>query len=202
MHIWDYAPDALEVSVSDLLIATADYSDQLIDDNVRNVLQDLRKHLDMDVIFFSEIRDGKRMFRHVDTKAGCEVIATGGGSPLEASFCQCVLDGRLPRLVHDAARHTQSAGLPPTPFPVGAHLSTPIVLADGSIYGTLCCFSMAADPRLTEKDLQKLECVARVAARRIDTHRTAEREAAIADWKLQPLADEEKAGWSGKLRRE
>ena len=176
MHIWDYAPDALEVSVSDLIIATADYSDQLIDDNVRNVLQDLRKHLNMDVIFFSEIRDGKRMFKHVDTKPGCDLIATGGGSGLEESFCQCVLDGRLPRLVHDAAQFKKSAGLPDTPFPVGAHLSTPIVLADGSVYGTLCCFSQAADPTLTEKDLHKLECVARVAAKRINLRLATARE--------------------------
>jgi hypothetical protein len=26
---------------------------------------------------------------------------------------------------------------------VGAHLSTPIVLASGKVYGTLCCFSQA-----------------------------------------------------------
>ena len=170
MHMWDYPPEALEVSVSELLLATADYSDAMIDDNVRSVLRDLREHLGMEVIFLSEIRDGKRMFKHVDNKPGCDLIATGGGSGLEESFCQCVLDGRLPGLVNDAATHPAFSQLPATPFRVGAHLSTPIVLGNGQVYGTLCCFSQTGDENLSQRDLQKLECVARIAAKRIDAH--------------------------------
>jgi hypothetical protein len=83
LHLWDYPPDALEVTVSELLIATAATSDNLIDDSVRELLHGLRENLGMDVIFLSEIRDGQRQFKHVDTKPGCEVIATGGGSSLE-----------------------------------------------------------------------------------------------------------------------
>ncbi|WP_019042188.1 GAF domain-containing protein [Comamonas testosteroni] len=168
IHNWDYAPEALEVPVSELLLATADHSDELVDENVRLVLQELRQHLHMEVIFVSEIRNGQRMFQHVDTAPGKELIATGGGGPLEESFCQCVLDGVLPGLVHDAATHPAFSKLPATPFRVGAHLSTPIVLASGKVYGTLCCFSQAADESLTAKDLQKLECVAKITARRID----------------------------------
>ena len=80
-----------------------------------------------------------------------------------------MLGGRLPGLVHDAATHPAAPHLPATPFRVGAHLSTPIVLADGRVCGTLCSFSFAGDESLSEKDLGKLECVARVAAKRIDT---------------------------------
>jgi electron transfer flavoprotein alpha subunit len=67
IHNWDYAPEALEVQVSELLLATADRSDELVDENVRLVLQELRQHLNMEVIFVSEIRNGQRMFQHVDT---------------------------------------------------------------------------------------------------------------------------------------
>ena len=83
------------------------------------------------------------------------------------------------------------------PFRVGAHLSTPIVLADGQIYGTLCCFSMAADPSLQETDLRKLECVAKYTAKRIDVQRDAE----SGQWQLQPI-DEKKQTWNlpGKAR--
>ena len=191
MHIWDYSPDALEVSVSHLLVATADYSDDLINAQVRDVLHDLREHLGMDVIFLSEIRDGQRLFAHVDSKPGCDLIATGGGSPLGESFCQCVLDGRLPRLVHDAATHSAAPQLPATPFRVGAHLSAPIVLNSGRVYGTLCCFSQAADESLSQRDLQKLECVARVAAKRIDSHLAHERAIEMEKWQLEPLAQDQ-----------
>ncbi len=185
IHLWDYAPDALEVAMSEMLVATAEGSDELIDQNVKDVLQGLRQNLNMDVIFVSEIRDGKRMFKYVNHKPDRALIATGGGSSLEESFCQCVLDGRLPRLVHDAATCAQKEALPPTPFRVGAHLSTPIVLADGQIYGTLCCFSTQPDPDLREHDLKKLECVAKFTAKRIDVQREKESD----QWKLQPLEE-------------
>lgn len=168
IHNWDYAPEALEVEVSELLLATADQSDELIDESVRQVLHDLRQNLSMDVIFVSEIRNGQRMFKHVDTAAGKELIATGGGGPLEESFCMYVLDGRLPKLVTDVAKNPAFPLLPTTPFRIGAHISTPIVLASGKVYGTLCCFSQTADESLTAKDLHKLECVAKIAAKRID----------------------------------
>ena len=187
VHLWDYPADALEVRVSELLIATATRSDALIDDAVREVLHDLRDHLGMDVIFLSEIHDGQRTFKHVDTKPGCELIAPGGGSSLEQSFCQCVLDGRLPQLVHDAATHPAFPQLPVTPFRVGAHLSSPIVLADGRVYGTLCCFSQAADPTLTERDLMKLGSVARVAAKRIDARLKSVRDEEMARWQIEPV---------------
>lgn len=180
--------------MSELLVATAEYSDALIDQNVKDVLHGLREHLKMDVIFVSEIYNGQRMFKHVDHHADKALIETGGGSSLELSFCQCVLDGRLPPLVHDAAEHIESAKLPATPFRVGAHLSTPIILADGQIYGTLCCFSTEPDPSLRDTDLRKLALVAKHMARRIDVRRETERDAELEKWKLQPL-DDNKQTW-------
>ena len=180
--------------MSELLVATAESSDELIDQNVKEVLHGLREHLKMDVIFVSEIYNGQRMFKHVDHHPDKALIKTGGGSSLEQSFCQCVLDGRLPPLVHDAAEHIASAKLPATPFRVGAHLSTPIILADGQIYGTLCCFSTEPDPTLRETDLQKLAVVAKHTARRIDVRRDKERDAELQKWKLQPL-DDKKQTW-------
>ena len=88
------------------------------------------------------------------------------------SFCQRVVDGRLPELVHDVSKLPDVAELPPAPFPVGAHLSTPLVLGDGTIYGTLCCFSFAPNETLTaERDLKRLHMAARLAARLVDQGR-------------------------------
>ena len=193
IHNWDYEPEDLEVQVSELLLATADHSDELIDESVRKVLHELRQHLRMEVIFVSEIRNGQRMFKHVDTAPGKELITTGGGGPLEESFCQCVLDGMLPRLVHDAATHPAFPKLPATPFRVGAHLSSPIVLANGKVYGTLCCFSQGGDDSLSEKDLHKLECVAKITAKRIDIKQAQELQEQLSKWELQPLEEKRRA---------
>jgi EAL domain-containing protein (putative c-di-GMP-specific phosphodiesterase class I) len=52
--------------------------------------------------------------------------------------------------------------------PIGSHLSVPIRLADGRIYGTLCCFSFIPDVSLTERDLQIMRVLAELLADQID----------------------------------
>lgn len=183
----DYlAPDAFEVRISELLVATSDDSDALVNPSVSEVLRLVKEHMKMDVVFVSEFIDGRRVFRRVDTRPGAAVIAEGGSSSLEEGFCQRVVDGRLPRLVHDVASLPGKAELPPTDFPIGAHMSTPIVLTDGRVYGTFCCFSFSANEALTERDLKKLEMCAQLAARKIDAQRTREFERASATWGLVP----------------
>ena len=186
-HNPDYAPDAFEVKVSELLVATPEGADALIDQSVPEVLRLLREHLKMDVVFVSEFVDGRRVFRRVETApAGQRVIEVGQSSPLEESFCQRVVDGRLPRLVRDLAQEPVLPELPPTDFPIGAHLSTPIVLNDGRIYGTLCCFSFAPNEALTQRDLKKLELSAQLAARRINERNARQADQAMARWSLEP----------------
>ena len=181
-----YEPDMLEVRISELLVATPEGADALISDVVPDVLRLLREHLKMDVVFVSEFVDNRRVFRRVETGLGKRPIEVGQSDPLEESFCQRVINGRLPRMVANAADHAISADLPATPFPVGAHLSTPIILNDGRVYGTLCCFSYAPSDELTQRDLKKLEMSAQLAARRIDEQNAREAEKAMATWSLEP----------------
>ncbi|MCR6476175.1 GAF domain-containing protein [Variovorax sp. ZS18.2.2] len=182
----DYAPDAFEVRVSELLVATPDGADDLIDVSVTEVLRMVLDHLQMDVVFVSEFCDGRRVFRRVETKPEARVIEPEQSSPLEESFCQRVIDGRLPRLVHNVATLPNFDELPPTDFSIGAHLSTPIVLDDGRIYGTLCCFSFAPNEQLAQRDLKKLEISAQLAAKKINLRRARDAEKAMAKWALEP----------------
>ncbi|MEJ8854114.1 GAF domain-containing protein [Variovorax robiniae] len=176
----------LEVRISELLVATPEGGDDLISDVVPDVLRLLREHLKMDVVFVSEFVDNRRVFRRVETAPGKRPIEVGQSDPLEESFCQRVIDGRLPRMVSNTADYVVSAGLPETPFPVGAHLSTPVILNDGRVYGTLCCFSFAPNDELTQRDLKKLEMSAQLAARRIDQENARAAEKAMANWSLEP----------------
>ncbi|MCJ0763475.1 GAF domain-containing protein [Variovorax terrae] len=176
MYDLDYEPDALSVQISELLVATADDADSLIDDCVPEVLRLLRDRMAMDVVFVSEFTGGQRMFRHVATMPGREVVAAGGGSPLEESWCQRVVDGRLPQYIHDAARLPASAALlVQVPHPIGTHISTPIVLRSGEVYGTLCAFSFTAHGEPNPTDLKRLQYTAQLAAQKLDRQREAER---------------------------
>lgn len=87
-------------------------------------------------------------------------------------------------MLHDAEPNFSE--LPATPFSVGAHLSTPVVLDDGRVYGTLCCFSFEPDESLTQRDLRKLELSAQLAAKKLNEQRAREAEKSMARWHLQP----------------
>jgi EAL domain-containing protein (putative c-di-GMP-specific phosphodiesterase class I) len=135
---------------------------------IDKMLHAVREHLGMDVAFLAEFRDRDRVFRHVDAGTACS-IKPGDTLPLDQGFCQRVVDGRLPQLIKDAAVHPAAAALPETgAVPIGSHLSVPIRLSDGRIYGTLCCFSFIADVTLTERDLKIMRVLAELLADQID----------------------------------
>lgn len=134
-----------------------------------DALHSLRVHLGMEVAFISEFVEGQRVFRQVDTAPGPALIQVGGGDPLEASYCQRVVDGRLPELIHDAQELPAALELPVTrALPVGAHLSVPIRFSDGSLYGTLCCFSRSPDQTLNARDLGMMRVFADFTARQLE----------------------------------
>lgn len=164
---------SLDVSISELLVATADGYDPDLDRRITDVLKMLRKQLRMDVVFVSEFIDGQRVFRFIDGGASLGLQA-GDAAPLEQSYCQRVVEGRMPELVTDAAPLVERGDLPETGIAVGAHLSTPVVLSDGRVYGTVCCFSAAAQPDLQDSALACLRQCARLLARKVDAEQSAE----------------------------
>ncbi|WP_254277130.1 EAL domain-containing protein [Halomonas sp. 3H] len=135
-------------------------------------LHAIRAHLGMEVAFISEFDNDRRVFRYVDEEAGVPRLEVGASDPLEASYCQRVVDGRLPELIPDAFDNAEALTLPATQeMPIGAHLSVPIRLQDGSVYGTLCCFDRQADPSLNERDLGMMRVFADFAARQLERQR-------------------------------
>jgi GAF domain-containing protein len=121
--------------------------------------------MDMDVAFVAEMVHDRRVFRLVSTASRSEgVVAVGQSDHLLDTYCMYVLQGRLPPVIRDmhASSH-QAALLPITErLGIGCYVSAPIVLADGRLYGTLCCFSRGARPDLVDEDGDALREVARV----------------------------------------
>ncbi len=185
MNPSDRLRDDLSVVISDLLVATADTADAAIDSAVPEVLRLLRERLAMDVVFVSEFVDGRRVFRFVDSGPNAPVrLDVGASNPLEESYCQRVVDGRLPELIPDASARADADDLPPAGFRLGAHLSTPIVLADGQTYGTLCCFSSSANAGLRQRDLVNLRNCAKLVAHKVDAARRQHMPADAMAWAL------------------
>lgn len=135
----------------------------------------VRAHLGMEVAFISEFRGGSRVFRHIEGNFVPMQIAVGDSDPLEDSYCQRVLDGRLPELIHDASLLPEALRLPATEaLPIGAHLSVPLRFSDGRLYGTFCCFSTAPDGSLDERDLTTMRLFANFAGQLLERHAQSE----------------------------
>lgn len=155
------------VSIADVLKepATGKPSEALL----LRMLRAIRSHLGMDVAFISQFAEGRRIFRHVDSGLENAPVKEGAGDPLDESYCQRVVNGRLPQLIQDASLLPAALELEATKtLPVGAHMSVPIRLSDGSIYGTYCCFSFKPDHSLNERDLAVMRVFADLTADQIE----------------------------------
>lgn len=162
-----------ELPLSELIAPTATLS--VGTEAVDKILRAVRCHLGMDVAFVAEFRAQDRVFRHVDAKSASP-LQPGDVISLEQGYCQRVVDGRLPELIPDTSRVPDAMSLPDTrSIPIGAHLSVPIRLEDGSTYGTFCCFSFRPDHSLGPRDLQMMRVFAELVADQIDRHNAGSR---------------------------
>lgn len=138
------------------------------DGGIGDVLRIVRKHLRMDVAFVSHFRELDRVLEHVDAD-GIAPIHVGQSIPLEEGYCKKVVRGELPELIPDTSLLPAAMAIPATSaIPIGAHLSIPVRLESGEIYGTLCCFSYLPDRSLGERDMAMLKALGEVLASRID----------------------------------
>lgn len=143
--------------------------DLAVDDILSDLLRAIRLHLGMDIAFVSEFSDNRRIFRYVDCACEKPVIQVGDSDPLHQTYCQRIVDGRLPQIIQDAALIPAAAELPVTrSLPVGAHISIPIQLTNGRIYGTFCCLSSAPDCTLAERELAVMQVFAEFIGEQIE----------------------------------
>ena len=157
-----------------------------------DALRTVRRIMGMEVAFIGEFKDGERVFREVDCDPGFAPIQAGDGGPLEESYCQRVVDGRLPEVIPDATANAEACTLAATrALPVGAHISVPLRFPEGGrVFGTFCCFSREADPTLNRRDLNTMRLFAEFLGQLLERREAenAERETLRQD--LQAVIDD------------
>ena len=137
-------------------------------ESIQRILHSIRTHLDMDVAFASHVTPGEVLIEHADMGPK-RPFATGDSFAPEDGYCQRILDGRLPYLIPDTSRVAEAAALRCTSeMPIGSHLSVPLKLSDGRVYGTFCCFSFRPNRTLNERDLRMMHAFADLAAAQIE----------------------------------
>lgn len=139
-------------------------------DSIARALRLIRTHLDMDVAFISEFMGDWRYMHFVDLqRPDREPISVGEQISLQDGYCRRIVEGQLPELIADTAQIPEAMAIPDTlAIPIGAHMSVPLRLADGRVFGTFCCFNFTRRDDLRARDLLSLRTVAEEVAKKID----------------------------------
>lgn len=161
----DEQPDDLDLELAQLLGNGG--RDPLDDPATLRALAKLRLELGQDVIFVSRFEGGSRILELVESEPGRVSFLQGTSEQLERSWCYSVATGRLPEFVLDAQGWIDSGVVPAPSVPIGTHLSTPIRLGGGAVYGMLCAFSSGVVDGSTSNDLHRLRLAAEQLGKRL-----------------------------------
>jgi GAF domain-containing protein len=147
-------------------------------------LRAIREMLGMDVAYVSEIVGDNMVLRELEGDGASFRLAIAGSLPREHTYCQRMLDGRIPNLIGDVLADDRTASLPiTTAGNVGAFATVPLTFADGREYGTLCAASHDAKT-FDYRELQFLKVFARSVADQLERH-----EASVEISKLTSLVN-------------
>ena len=175
----------------DQLIASAlsdgDRSQGMID----RALEAVRQHLDMEVAYVSQFVDNRAVFREVDAPGLEAMIKVGDSFSLNDTYCRHILEGRLPELIADTAEHPLAQSILLThAVPIGSHMSVPIHLEDGSVYGMFCCLSRSPNRTFNQRDLQIMRVFADMTAHQINREVVTKRESEESRALIEQVIDE------------
>lgn len=147
----------------------ADIASNPASNSVERILAVARETLDMDVAFTSRFVGGEQVYRTVEGDGASFGLREGGRIPLEATFCQRVIEGTLPNVIPDANNDERVSHLDVTASAgIGSYVGLPLRFADGRFYGTLCCLSHSPEPHLLERDVKFMEVLARLVADQLE----------------------------------
>ncbi|TNC47736.1 EAL domain-containing protein [Rubellimicrobium rubrum] len=172
----------MALSLAEILNLKTGPSRQLLQRKMHSIASALRELFGMEVAFISRLENGWRHFEVTDVHPGLECLGISPGASARASesYCLAVAEGRLPELIQDAQQLQAAADFAATrAIPVGAHLSVPIRLSQGRVFGTVCAFRRQGDHSLNERDLTVFRLCAEVLALDIDD--VERREQALMD---------------------
>ena len=153
---------------------------------VAGLLATARQKLQLSAAFLSRIDATTRTLEVVDSAV--PQVQAGYSGPKDETFCLAVVEGRLPQVMPDVRDVPAAMAMLPAALPqIRGHVSVPVVLSDGTVYGTFCAFGLVTDPEVSVRDLGLMEVLAAAAALVIEPQvRLEQRQAEISD-RLAPV---------------
>jgi EAL domain-containing protein (putative c-di-GMP-specific phosphodiesterase class I) len=134
------------------------------DQQIADLLVTAKESLDLSVAFLSRL-DGTTQHLEVVETSVPVLVQEGAKVRQDTSFCQAILDGRLPAVIPDVKQYPEAMKLPSARIPrIRSYVSTPVHLSDGSLYGTFCAFGFRSDKELGKRDEALMRVLASAAA--------------------------------------
>ncbi|TFV58300.1 EAL domain-containing protein [Geodermatophilus sp. DF01-2] len=153
---------------------------------IADLLVTAKKSLDLSVAFLSRL-DGTTQHLEV-VESAVPFIRDGVTQRQGTSFCQAILDGRLPAVIPDVRRNPVAMELPAARIPrIRSYVSAPVTLSDGSLYGTFCAFGFASDKELGKRDVALMKVLAGAAAVIVEPEVRAQERRAEIEGRLDRL---------------
>ncbi|MET3803365.1 EAL domain-containing protein (putative c-di-GMP-specific phosphodiesterase class I) [Nakamurella sp. UYEF19] len=129
-----------------------------------------RRHLRMDVAYVSEFAAGADVYRFVDGSGAAFGIRVDGRIFAGVTFDRQLADGAIPPLRADRS-NTDPAMVRSE---VSAYVGVPLVLSDGTVFGTFCALSRKPAP-LDARDLGVMALFAELLVRELDEQHASDR---------------------------
>jgi HD domain-containing protein/GAF domain-containing protein len=175
------------------LDGVGELDDLVLNPTVDKAVDSVRELMGVELAYATRFANGLQYFHHVRGESSSFGIEEGDGMPLADTYCEKVLEGRLPNLIPDVRAEDRAASMEVTRrADVGAFTSVPLIFSDGSFYGTLCAVSHEARPEWGYRELQFLRIFARIIADQIEREGLAQRafevERAAHDLEVQAAA--------------
>ena len=157
------------------------------DQQIADLLVTAKESLDLSVAFLSRM-DGTTQHLEVVETSVPVLVQEGAKVRQDTSFCQAILDGRLPAVIPDVKRFPEAMALPSARIPrIRSYVSTPVHLSDGSLYGTFCAFGFRSDKELGKRDLALVKVLASAAAVVIEPEVRARQRRTEIEGRLRPV---------------
>jgi EAL domain-containing protein (putative c-di-GMP-specific phosphodiesterase class I) len=158
-----------------------------VEQQVADLLVIAKKSLGLSVSFLSRL-DGTTQHLEVVESSVPFLFQEGNQQMQATSLCQAILDKKLPAVIPNLKDFPEAMKLPAARLPrIRSYVSVPVLLSDGSLYGTFCAAGLTSDKDLTKRDKSLMDVLAHAAAVIIEPGiRERVRHAEIAE-RLEPI---------------
>ena len=156
---------------------------------VAELLRTAKQALGLSVTFLSRMDGTTQHLQVVDSSLPL-LFPEGAERPQESTFCQAILDGRLPAVIPDVRTFPVAMALPAARFPrLRSYVSVPVRFSDGALYGTFCAAGLTTDKNLSARDQALMEVLAAAAALVLEPGVVEEARRASIIARLRPMME-------------